>query len=716
MTTYQIHPSVGVARLGNSPGAFYLEPETIGGRPLRCDEYGNPALEHGRPVPVRKFKDDEGRVLRQGSLFRVFARDGEGELTEVTLKTKGVASITWTAHLANKKAAWYGFAEQQGDLMYGNGNSYQAQKVAKNNPDRKTPGERRKLIIDPGPRSVSGARQSAEFSQDTIPPGYPFGSFPPPPKQGIPITTLGGLRTDDEGRLVVLGGYGNAAGDTTISSFGGASTWHDDIADGPVYCTIEMDDGTSQQLTAWCLVGSPRFAPELVNVVTLDDIAFDVAVRYQNLAPGLYANGAFDPGYVASFDRDIGPVMRRLMDALWVANVPSMAVFSAPRFDVRDPSEANRPMREAYFRYFRHPLSQQEQGFTDLGTDRGAPMMPLQSGSNSVSNVLLWKFLTLTQTQYFLLGQWAAGKFENGPGSGFGLNRRDRASLGNCVGSPMCPGIEVTWSTTNPAIWDPASPFRILHAYDEAHYRQHGLDPMREEATAPGFPAPTPGCEPGDLTKRMAIPWQADFFQCTAQFINYSDPQVNQSPDNIPVPPTYYAYWWPVQSPMFVLSGYTALAEQQAAGVPAGFQVYYPRGVNSFAQMITGWSYLGFVVNQNEGEDRELYPYFVERERLHDRFEVASMTVGTVDNFVNPTDVMFWPVWYMKNEPEKRPALFRGVPGAMARPQAAPGELPVRSHVSGGMGRRHDPRTPAGEEQAETIEAGRDGAAPAGET
>jgi L-lysine 6-oxidase len=698
---------VGVARLGNSPDRFYLEPDRTGGRPWECDEYGNPVLDDGEPVPVRKFKDDEGRILRQGSLFHIFAAGDDGGVTEVTLDTPGVTSIEWTAHLANKKAAWYGFAEQQGDLMFGPGNSYQAQGVALNNPGVTGTDARRKLIIDPGPRSVAGARQSAEFSIETIPPDYPWGSFPDQnPTQGTAISTLGGLRTDDVGRLVVLGGFGHAGGDTTISSFGGADTWHDDISDGPVYCTVTFDDGSSQQLTAWCVVGSPKFAPELVNVVSLDDIAFDVAVRYLDLVPEMYAGGAFNPGYVASFDRDIGPIIRRLMDALWVANVPSMAIFSAPRFDVRDDSPENRPAREAYFRYFRNPATQQEQIFTDLGTDQGAPMMPLQSGSNSVSNVLLWKFLNLTQTQYFLLGQWAAGRFDAGPGNGFGLNPLDRASLGNCVGSPMCPGIEVTWSTTNPAIWDPGQPFRILHAYDEAYYQANGLDPMREEATAPGDPASPPGCEPGDLTKRMAIPWQADFFQCTAQFINYSNPDLNQT-NNIPVPPTYYAYWWPVQSPMFVLSGYTALEEQAAAGVPAGFQVYYPRGVNSFAQMITGWSYLGFVVNQNEGEDRELYPYFVERERLHDRFEVASMTVGTADNFVNPTDVMFWPVWYMKDEPAVRPSVFRGVPAPMARVDGRGVHRQVRSPSSGGgMGRRHDPRTPAGEAEAAAVESG----------
>ncbi len=34
---YEIHPRVGVARLGNSPDQFYLSPESVGGLPISCD-------------------------------------------------------------------------------------------------------------------------------------------------------------------------------------------------------------------------------------------------------------------------------------------------------------------------------------------------------------------------------------------------------------------------------------------------------------------------------------------------------------------------------------------------------------------------------------------------------------------------------------------------------------------------------------------------------
>ena len=210
---YAIGPQIGVARLGNSRDSFYLSPDRTGALPIECDQHGNPASKNGAFESVRKFKDSEGRVRRQGAWFRVFRiEDGKADGLEVTLDDAEVATITWTAHLASKKAAWYNFAELEGNLLYGGSNSYENKKVPLRNASVTDPTERQKLIIDPGPRTVSGALQSAEFSSDTIPPTYRFGSFPTKPKVGDQITTLGGMRTDAAGRLVVLGGFGLAGG------------------------------------------------------------------------------------------------------------------------------------------------------------------------------------------------------------------------------------------------------------------------------------------------------------------------------------------------------------------------------------------------------------------------------------------------------------------------------------------------------------------------
>ena len=74
-TVYALGPSIGVARVGNSPDSFYLAPDRIGGLPFECGPHGDVLLRNGAPVPVRRFKDEDGRVRRQAALFRVFRID-----------------------------------------------------------------------------------------------------------------------------------------------------------------------------------------------------------------------------------------------------------------------------------------------------------------------------------------------------------------------------------------------------------------------------------------------------------------------------------------------------------------------------------------------------------------------------------------------------------------------------------------------------------------
>lgn len=190
------------------------------------------------------------------------------------------------------------------------------------------------------------------------------------------------------------------------------------------------------------------------------------------------------------------------------------------------------------------------------------------------------------------------------------------------------------------------------HRDDAAYYQQYGLDPNENETQPALLSNPTvgAGCEPGDLTKRMAIPWQADFFQCTLQYVNFTDPTVNKSEAGIPLPPTYYAYWWPPQSPWNVITGGMSESEQAATGLPAGIQTNYARGINSFVDMITGWKYLGFIHNQTTGDYRDSYPYFVEVERNNARFTMASVAIGGISNVLDPTNVTFMPAWFLREQ------------------------------------------------------------------
>lgn len=697
-TRYAVHPAVGVARLGNSPDEFYLEPEAIGGLPIECTPDGTPRMQGGRPQFVRKFKDGEGRIKRQAAQFRVFAFDSNDPNDpgrEVTLNDSDVESIEWTVHLANKKAVWYNNDQFIGNV-YLAGDPHAETENANYYPDPNTPptptvdaslrnwyiqgeDERQKqLIIDPGPRKVNRPGQKAAFSRDTIPQDYPHGSFPPidPEAPRIPyeIDTLGDIMMAPSGRLVVRGGFGRAGGQVPIATYTGADTWFDDISDGPVWCRLKLKGQTEPiVLTAWALVGSPKYAPELRSISTLDDIMFDVGVRFHGLVPELYANGEYNQRFQANYERDIEPILDRIGDYIWVANVQSMVAFINPRFDTRDASPANAKNRETFFAYFRDSSKNELSEPRQTLFHNNVPMVPLNSGSNSVTNQNQDKYMGLTKTQYFLLGQWAKGRFTSGSYKPWPnrVHPLDRASAGNCVGHPMSPGIEVTWTVRNPVIY--SEPYRIRIHKDEAWYREHGLSTLGDETgtwfakygptgvTPPNWLVAMDGCEPGDLTKRMSGPWMSDFYQCSVEYVNFSDPPRRPQPNTtaiteIPTPPTYYTYWWPPQAPMHVLTGPMTAEEQAAAGVPAGFQVYYTRGANNIGNLVIGWSYMGFIVNENQSNEGRLYPYFVEKERNHEEFIASAVAVGhpinqlsATGSYLQPTNY-FTLAWFMKQE------------------------------------------------------------------
>ncbi len=509
---------------------------------------------------------------------------------------------------------------------------------------------RQALIVDPGPRTVSRSNRFAAFDAASVPSGYPAHFPPDNVLYGTPVTTLGNLVVDDKGRVIVLGGFGDAGGNEPLISYGGSSTWNDDISDGPVYCTITYSDGTpAVSLQAWVIVGSPDFAPEIVNISTLSDTMFDVGVRYFALVPEMYSGNGWNYSFRANYQRDILPIMKRMGQYQWVANIQPMLAFCSNIFDFTDNGEENRPNRENYFSYFRAPNTvgdaspNQPSGKlfkTDTAYD--FPMVPLNSGSNSVSNTTIIKFLALNDTQYFLLGQWANGFFDSNPDyAPYPVNAADTAAPGNCVGLPMCPGIEVTWNLQNPVIY--SAPFIIMDTVGKDGYNLTGLSPSRDECDSNG-------CQPGDLTKRMACPWQADFFQCTIQYVNFTDPAVNKIPDDDgeglkPKPPTYYSYWWPPQSAWDVLVGEFTEAGQAASNAPAGQQMNYQRGINNFVQMVEFWFSLAFIRDRNAG-DRS-FPFFTETERNNELFSYESMPVSNVSN--NPEDAETTiPIFYIE--------------------------------------------------------------------
>lgn len=588
MVEYEIHPSIGIARVGNAPRKFYIGPETYRALPINPD---------GRPFEQSDLRDEASRLCRQAARFRVYRIDGDS-VEEVTLDTANVKSILWTVHLANKKPSWYEFVPLQGQDGY-----------APNHPLRNAShADRHALLIDAGPRQIAGPNQSnVHFNREGMPAGYRGAHFPPGPLYPTlsPIDTLGELQTDARGRLLVLGGYG-ISGTTDpnpeLDDYANNDGWWDDTSDGPVGARIEFSDGTFiEAASARAIVAPPKFAPEIPNLVTLYDLMFDVMVRAGRY-PDIYASGMWrsgSNGYRPNFQTEIQPFLERATLYPWVTAMPP----KPHRFDLAklraigsdgDGVEAFKGLRRYIVDVLRPPGAE-----NSLYNAAGATMMPLLGGDDSGADTATAKYMRITDTQYFFLQQWANGYFVDRPADANAADALTRVVLDNCVGAPLCPGIEMTWIARVAEVY--AAPFRIRNRFVESGPLRLGYEPAS-------------GMEPGDLTRYMAIPWQSDFNECSSYPIG-----------------DRFIWWWPAHRPAFV---YLEPKQESLVAVAAPGTATQPPGSRSGAQvpwigtdfdqlakdyigfaddvdMVRYWSQLGFVVEKSiDGA-----PRFVEVER-----------------------------------------------------------------------------------------------------
>jgi hypothetical protein len=577
MSDYKIYPPIGIARVGDAPDKFYIGPEIYRGLPTTAA---------GKPITSEELRDD-GRLCRQAALFHIF-RTTENGVEEVTLDTPNVLSITWQAHLANKKPSWYTFVTNEGQNGY-----------ASNHPLR-NPGikDRNQLMIDAGPRKTSGRNASPvrfdETSMQQL--GY-NGHFP----QGNllpgnePINYLGELRTDQFGRLLVLGGYG-ISGTTDLASidiemgYANNDNWWDDTADGPVFAVVEINTTSGiEKITveaSWVVVAPPAYAPEIPNLVTLWDTIFDRAVNGGHF-PAIKQDGAWQTDYKPSFKTEIGPLLERATLYTWVTAIPpkphrfDMTRMGAVPDNIAD--DINKGLRHWILDVLRAPSQENE-----IISERGATMMPYLAGDNCLNpETLTSKYLRLTDTQYFFLNQWATGKFVADGKTSNPAESITRGVLENCVGGAFSPGIEMGWISRNSAIYHPDDPFRINAKLVEQGPLSSTFHPQ--------------AMEPGDISRYMAIPWQADFNECSSQPLDGRT-----------------IWWWPSQRPEFVYlkaspknTDNTATPDintgAQVAWLGTDFDQLRPDFI-SFAhniEMVKYWSGLGFVLGQTEnGETR----------------------------------------------------------------------------------------------------------------
>jgi hypothetical protein len=597
ITRYKIHPAIGIARVGDSPDEDFIGPE----RP-------------GWPDPPEggHYKDAAGRIKRQAARFRIFLYNEDGEVVREV--TDAEAEIEWTVELANRKAAAPLFDTRKND------GSAASERTLRN---ETVPGEdRSRLIVRPGPRSISGrntrdgAKGKARYRFD----GSVFGVGDLPAVD----VHLGELRTDADGRLLVLGGHGHSQSpaDGPLKHFADNDGWVDDTSDGPVRARVRLRDAEEvfEADPAWVVVAPPDFAPTIGNVVTLLDVVEQAVADARALPP---------PDEL-SFEDDILPLLRRVLANQWV----DAAAFRGHRRGDQDPTNADAVERrgdfsdmallklladpdqdprpggpaEARHRVLRHvrvPLPHggpdDKAGWARAKEQATASFMPPLSGdggSREEKNPECW--LTVTPRQYRRLELWADGAF-TAPAqevlAGAGAEPpaapptpadMDRAALANCVGGGFYPGIEMSRLVKDPGLYR-ADGSSVGDRYRLDHKKLY----------------------PGALTERMAVPWQADFAACEG-------------------------FWWPAQRPDHIVTeqDYTEVdsGRPEPKDRPGPFldTLAYPRqrwargvgdrpqrtshpdpGVRAAHDMVDRWKDLGFVVPR----DAPGGPVWLETER-----------------------------------------------------------------------------------------------------
>jgi L-Lysine epsilon oxidase N-terminal/L-lysine epsilon oxidase C-terminal domain len=471
-----IHPSIGVARVGNASDLFFFGPEVPG----------------TLPTSRAGFKDDRGAIARQAARFRVYGLDRRGRVVrELTARD---ADITWRVDAANSKAAWYTF-DTAFDLPI-------AMPVPRRNAS--VVGDARHELVVSAGASVRGPGAK--------PVALRGGSF-----LGDPVD-LGELLTDGHGRLVVLpaDGRGFSPNGSPLMPSVEDDNWTDNVCDGPVRATVRLGDRVLEAAPAWLLVTPPNYAPA---------VGTGLVTAYDAARSGLVEGGLLDEPTL-SFAEDVLPIFARMVDMQWVnagylerSGPGGPEDWLAPKLLERlaDPSRSNRAWRRALFRRVRDPsfAAAEPDALPSIYGDGVPP-----PATNN------WQMLAVTPLQYRFLRTWAEDPFHDDRRSTRPVTRveelpvgrqpaaLDRAALESCLGGAFRPGIEAPWTLRVPSLWSGA--YQLCVRSTTPLFDDYGPELTRQVAL--GTDGPLHGSAPGDLTRWLGVPWQSDAASCRSGY------------------------------------------------------------------------------------------------------------------------------------------------------------------------------------------------------
>ena len=464
------------------------------------------------------YKDAQHRIKRQGARFRIYeyTEDAKGVVTKVREITGADADIEWEVHLANRKAA--------GPLLEGTGR-------------RNAKEQENKLIIDAGPQRISGASQKMQELRGTF-----MGSIDV--KLGdLAHRRLRPLDRARRSRQVAVASRERAGTFRRqrwlVRRFGRRAGARDRAVEG-------RQQGHSRRPR---LGGRRTAGLRASRSRTSSRSTTPSTTSWRPSTPGL----AVDDTSPVSFTNDIYPILRRVSLMHWVSEAAAgphgpgdRAHFMSRLAALASKAKDHEAARKRIFLRLRRP----DGGGGDMPK---LPKLAVQEAPGA----------SITRTRSKRMERWAQGTFDaDWPGpepAPTPLDKLpeqdrphalDRAALEACVGGPYFPGIEVSRVVLEKTTFDAKRPFRI-----------------------------NTKLPPGALTERMAVPWQADFNDCT----------IEEGAD-----------WWPGQRPNQVRRG----QEQHAEWTPKW----------DFGDMVAKWAQLGFVVARKVGDNVE----YVEDERFLD--------------------------------------------------------------------------------------------------
>lgn len=503
----KIHPSVGIARVGNSTSrdGFYIGPQVA-----------DPA-----PKPHGFYRDETGALKREVAEFRIYGYNAQGKAVRELHMGDGV-EIAWTVELANHKASWYNF-EIALDIPEAATADDSKRRNAKVD-------DRRTLSIQPGPRTIKTPdAQGASYRFDG---GTCFGIEVP----------LGELRTDASGRLRVFGGQGKSASadGSAPTTFANNDGWYDDTSDGPVTAQVRLDGRELDVAPAWVVVAPPNYGPQQKSVRTMYALMTDLAVQA----------GQFPAPQMPSFRADILPIFKAMCDLQWM-NAGFAAGFGygmpqhflAPDYlsKLSHPGQTYAELRRTVANSFRNPacgdVSMKPWPWV-YGDDMDIPMPETPNAMNS-----------LTPTQLSILDLWAKGDFVSDYDAAWQPPRSldevpleaqpamlDRAALEFCLADAFHPGCEMTWPVRHTTMY--MEPYRWRHR--PAGYQEPDYGKVLRVRDALSYDGPLFAQFPGSITRWMAIPWQTDTASCKSGYDARYDP--------------YLPTFWPARVPNQVLS------------------------------------------------------------------------------------------------------------------------------------------------------------------